>query len=87
MDTPHSQNRAPQILARIVDDYRCAMKAENEFIEWERTHRRDGNCDEFAERFYAWLDASEPFVAGQTVIEEQFPEFVDELTEKLKAVE
>jgi len=81
--TPH---KAEQALTRIVEDYRRALKAEREFIEWESTHRRDGACDEFAARFYAWLDASEPFVAGQSAIEEQFPELVDELAEKLKAL-
>jgi len=77
---------AEQILAKIVEDYRCALKAEGDFIEWERAHRQNGPCDEFAARFCAWLDASEPFVAGQSVIEEQFPELVGELSERLKAV-
>ncbi len=77
---------AQQILAKIVEDYRCALKAEGDFIEWERTHRQDGPCDEFAARFGAWLDASEPFVAGQSAIEQQFPELVGELSERLKAV-
>ena len=77
---------AQQILDRIVDDYRRASKAEEEFVEWERAHRLNGQCEEFAERFYAWLDASEPFIAGKSVIEEQFPEFVDEMTARLNAI-
>jgi hypothetical protein len=79
--------RSPQqVLDKIVEDYRRALKAERDFIEWERSHRQDGTCDEFAARFGAWLDASEPFVAGQSAIEERFPELVGELSEKLKAV-
>jgi broad specificity phosphatase PhoE len=81
------RDRAQQILARIAEEYRCAAEAESEFIEWERAHRRDGACDEFARRFYAWLDAAEPFDASQTVIEEQFPEFVSDLKRRLKIAE
>lgn len=81
------RGRAQQILTRIVEEHRRAVKAENEFIEWERAHRQDGACDEFAKRFCAWLDAAEPFDASQTVIEEQFPELVDDLKQRLRATE
>lgn len=81
------RDRAQQILARIGEEYRRARRAESEFIEWERAHRQDGACDEFARRFCAWLDAAEPFDASRTVIEEQFPEFVSDLKQRLKIAE
>jgi hypothetical protein len=81
------RGRAQQILARIGEEYRHARKAEIEFIEWERAHRQNGACDAFARRFYAWLDAAEPFDASQTVIEEQFPELVGDLKQRLSAAE
>lgn len=81
------RDRAQQILAKIGEEYRRARKAESEFIEWEQAHRQDGACDEFARRFYAWLDAAEPFDASQSAIEERFPEFVDDLKQRLAAAE
>ena len=85
MTTPRDK-KAGEILGLIVEDYRRAKSAEQEFIRWESAHRKDGDCDEFAERFYAWLDASEPFVARKSLVEEQFPEFVYDMTKKLDAV-
>jgi hypothetical protein len=87
MGMHQDQNQAQQILARIAEDYRCAVRAEREFIEWERAHRNDGECDEFASRFFAWLEASEPYVAGHNLIEERFPELMDRLNNELKKVQ
>jgi hypothetical protein len=77
---------AEQILASIADDYRYASRAEHDFIEWECRHRNDGGCEEFATRFFAWLEASEPYVAGQNMIEERYPELMDRLNIELKKV-
>jgi hypothetical protein len=70
--------KADEILASIAADFRRALEAERDFVEWERTHR-GAEFNEFARRFMEWVDASEAYVRKYHMIEEQFPVFSDKM--------
>jgi hypothetical protein len=80
------QRDAAAILSMIEGEFRRAIEAEREFLDWRREHP-DASFGEQLHRFAEYIHASEPYARSYRRISGTFPERMNEVHELLLPIQ